>query len=92
MNKKMIRLTEKRERLIVQAAAQRRALASDIEPWRKPLVLTDQGLHAVRYIKSHPKWIVGGFALLAILQPRHMGKWLGRGWISWQLLHRLRDR
>jgi len=31
-------------------------------------------------------------ALLAILQPRHAGKWLGRGWVSWQLMQRLRDR
>jgi len=88
----MTRLVERREALIAQAAAQRRALARDIEPWRKPLALTDQGLTALRYIKRHPKWIVGSMALLAILQPRHAGKWLGRGWVSWQLMQRLRDR
>ena len=92
MNKKMSHLVERRERLVAQAAAQRRVLAQDIEPWRTPLALTDQGLTALRYIRHHPTWIVGGITLLAILQPRHAGKWLGRGWVTWQLLHRLRDR
>jgi len=92
MNKKMILLVERREQLVAQAAAQRRMLAQDIEPWRTPLALTDQGLNALRYIRRHPKWIIGGVALLAILQPRHAGKWLGRGWVTWQLMHRLRGR
>ncbi len=86
----MIRLVERRQHLVAQAAAQRRALAGDIEPWRTPLALTDQGLNALRYIRRHPTWIVGGIALLAILRPRNAGKWLGRGWVTWQLLDRLR--
>jgi hypothetical protein len=90
MNKNRTLLVERRERLVAQAAAQRRTLAQDIEPWRTPLALTDQGLHALRYIRSHPKWIVGGIALFAILRPRHVGKWLGRGWMTWQLIHSLR--
>jgi hypothetical protein len=90
MNKKLILVAERRERLVAQAAAQRGALARDIEPLRIPLALTDHGLAALRYIRSHPKWMVGGIILLAILQPRHVGKWLGRGWVSWQILHRLR--
>ena len=104
MNKKLIRLAERRERLVAQAAAQRLRLAQNIEPWRIPLARADQGLAALRYIKSHPAWIVGGVALLAVLRPgrvgnllavlRHgrVGKWLGRGWVTWQMLHKLRGR
>jgi hypothetical protein len=90
MNRKLIRVAERREQLVAQAAAQRGALARDVEPWRIPLALTDQGLTALRYIKSHPKWTLGGIVLLAVLQPRHVGKWLARGWVSWQLMNRLR--
>ena len=86
----MTRLVEVREELIAQAALQRMALMQDIQPWRTPLALADQGLTAVRYIKNHPAWIVSGITLLAILQPRHLGKWLGRGWVAWQLMHRVR--
>lgn len=92
MNEKLIRLTERRERLVAQAAAQRRTLAQDIEPWRIPLALVDQGLTALRYVRSHPEWIVGVVLLLAVLRPRRVGKWLGSGWVSWQVMHRLRGR
>lgn len=92
MNDKLIRLAERRERLVAQAAAQRMALAQNIEPWRKPLARADQGLAALRYIGSHPAWIVGGVVLLAILRPGRIGKWLGRGWVTWQMLHKLRGR
>ena len=92
MNAKLIRLAERRERLVAQAAAQRMALAQNIEPWRKPLARADQGLAALRYIRSHPAWIVGGDALLVILRPGRIGKWLGRGWVTWQMIHKLRGR
>jgi len=59
MNKKLILLAERRERLIAQAAAQRMVLAQNIEPWRVPLARADQGLAALRYIKNHPAWVVG---------------------------------
>ncbi|MDP2155884.1 MAG: YqjK-like family protein [Sulfuricella sp.] len=92
MNDKLIRLAERRERLVAQAAAQRMALAQNIEPWRNPLARVDQVLVALRYIKSHPAWIVGGVVLLAALQPGRIGKWLGRGWVTWQMMHKLRGR
>lgn len=92
MNAKLVRLIERRERLVSQAAAQRRTLELDIEPWRIPLALADQGLTALRYIKRHPESIIGGIVLLAALRPGRVGKWLGRGWMSWQLMHRLRGR
>lgn len=90
MNEKLIRLAERRERLVAQAAAQRMALAQNIEPWRTPLARADQGLAALRYIKSHPAWIVGGVVLLAALRPGGVWKWLGRGWVTWQMMHKLR--
>jgi hypothetical protein len=92
MNANLIRLAERRERLIAQAEAQRRTLAQDIEPWRIPLALADQGLTALRYFRSHPGWIIGVVVLLAALRPQRVGKWLGRGLVSWQVMHRLRGR
>ncbi|HUX65141.1 YqjK-like family protein [Sulfuricella sp.] len=92
MNDKLIRLAERRERLVAQAAAQRMTLAQNIEPWRTPLARADQGLAALRYIKSHPAWIVGGVVLLAALRPARVGKWLGRGWVTWQMMRKLRGR
>lgn len=97
MNEKLIRLAERRERLVAQAAAQRSALAQNIEPWRRPLARVDQGLAVLRNIKRHPAWIVGGVALLAALRPGRVraagvGKWLSRGWVTWQMVRKLRGR
>lgn len=83
-------LAERRAHLIAQAAAQRTTLAQCIAPWRVPLARVDQGLNLLRAVKRHPAWIVGGIALFAVLRPARVGKWLGRGWVAWQVLHRLR--
>lgn len=90
MNPNLIRLAERRERLVAQAAAQRTALAQNIEPWRTPLALADQGLAVLRVIKHHPAWIVAGGVLLAALRPGRAGKWLRRGWVAWRIVRELR--
>ena len=90
MNKKMLRLAERRNRLIAQAAAQRTSLAQNIEPWRVPLAQADQGLAALRYLRDHPVWIVGAGVLLAVLRPVRALKWLGRGWVAWQMMKKMR--
>lgn len=92
MNPKRVGLAERRERLIAQAALQRMAVAQNIEPWRRPLALADQGLAALRYIKSHPAWIVGGVTLLAAMRPGRIGMRLRRGWMAWQIVNKLRGR
>lgn len=76
----------RRARLVEQAAAQRIALLQAIEPLRKPLALADQGLNAAGYVRRNPQWLVGGILLIALVRPRGLGKWLGRGWVSRRLL------
>jgi len=89
MNNKLIRLSERRERLVAQTAAQRRILAKSIEPWRTPLARVDRGLAALHYLRNHPVWIVGGISLLAAFRPNRVGKWLQLGWVTWQLSRKL---
>ena len=90
MNQKSTRLAERRRQLVAQAAAQRAALAHNMEPWRPRLALVDQGVAVFRYIGRHPGLIVGAALLLAALRPRRVGKWLQRGWLVWQVGRRLR--
>lgn len=97
MNDKLTRLAARREQLIAQAATQRMALAQSIEPWRAPLALADQGLAVVHLIKSRPAWLVGAALLLAVVRPAglrsgRIGKWLRRGWVTWQVVRNLRSR
>lgn len=89
MSEKRNRLVEQRERLVAQAAAQRLALARDVERWRTPLAVADQGLAVLRYIRLHPQWLIVPILLLAAMRPRRVGKWLGSGWVSWRVTRRL---
>ena len=90
MNKKLTRLAERRSQLVAQAAAQRTALAHNLEPWHARLALIDQGVAVFRYVRRHPALMMGAALLLAALRPRRVGKWLQHGWIVWQLARRLR--
>lgn len=92
MNKTLLRIAERRERIIAQAADQRGILAQNAEPWRMPLALADQGLMVLRYLKQHPEGIVGISVLLVALRRGRIATWLGRGWVSWQLLQSLRSK
>lgn len=85
MNKKLSQLSEKRERLVNQAAQQRVVLRQDVEPWRAPLALADQGISALRYVRRHPQWIVGFVIVLAVARPARVWKWLQRGLVTWQM-------
>jgi hypothetical protein len=89
MNEKFIQRGKRREYLIEQAAMQRIAFAQSITPWRKPLAITDFGLAAFRYIKSHPTCLAGGSLLLMVLRPRRVGRWLRRGLVVWQVVRKL---
>jgi len=90
MNQKLIQLAERRRRLVAQAAAQRTALAHNVEPWRSRLAVVDQGVAVFRFIGRHPALMVGAALVLAALRPRRAGKWLQRGWLVWQIGRRLR--
>lgn len=91
MNQELTRLAERRRRLVAQAAAQRAALAHELEPWRPRLALVDQGVAGFRYIGRNPAVMLGVAALLfVVLRPRRVGKWLQRGWLVWQIGRKLR--
>ncbi len=92
MNPNLTRLAERRERLVAQAARQRTALAQNIEPWRTPLAVADQGLAALSFLRRHPALIVVGGVVLASLRSGGTMRWLRRGWVSWQVVRKLLGR
>lgn len=92
MGNSLNRLALKRERLVAQAAAQRHALSQDIAPWHKPLARVDQGIVVLGYIRRHPILMIGSMLLLVKTRPHHMGKWLKRGWLAWQVMQNFNRR
>lgn len=89
MNDNLRKLAKRRELLVARAEAQRLLLSESIDAWRKPLAVVNQGLYALRYVKNHPLMIVGGgAALLSILRPSGLAKWLRFGWLASLLLRK----
>lgn len=92
MNDKLIRLRQRRERLIAQIAMQRLTLAQTVASMRTPIALADRGLAVLRFIKRHPVLLAGAGMLLGALRPSRVGKWLRGGWLAWQFMRKLRRR
>lgn len=92
MNAKLVEIALRRERLIADTARQRAALQQTAQVWRGPLAVADRGVAALRYLKRHPIWLVGGVAAVVLLYPRGMQKWLARGWAAYSIVRKLRAR
>ena len=93
MNEKLLKLAQRREHLVLEAAKQRVQLAQAVEVWREPLALAEQGLAAISYIKKHPILIAASTALLVrLVRKSFMGKWLGRGMMVWQFVRKMQSR
>lgn len=90
MNHKLTELAERRARLVAQAEAQRVTLAQSMQRWRKPLAIADQGVAAVRYVRSHPALLVGAGVFLVALRPKRALAWLQRGLVAWKVLRKIR--
>jgi ElaB/YqjD/DUF883 family membrane-anchored ribosome-binding protein len=82
MKKKLASITERRHRLVTQAAEQREALAKSIQPLHKGFSLADKSLKIAGYVKEHPILIMGIAAFIGMLKPTRAVKWLRRSWIA----------
>ncbi len=93
MNEKLLKLAQRRERLVLEAAKQRVQLAQAIAVWREPLALAEQGLAIISFIKKHPILMAASTALLVrMVRKSFIGKWLGRGMMAWQLVRKLQSK
>lgn len=88
MNAKLVKLAERRATLVARAAVQRAELAQRLEPWRGPLAVVDQGVAAIRYIKSHPEIMAAMVMFAVVIRPRRISSWLRRGWVLWRMARR----
>ncbi len=92
MSKKLKQIALKREQLQQQIARQRIVMARDIEPLTKPLAVADQALELLRRASAHTGLVVGGLIILATWRNRGPGKWLRRGWLTWEVSQNLLKR
>lgn len=81
MNERLRLLALRRESLVVEADAQRAAVAAEAMVWSRPGRVASGALAA---IKAHPLWTLGAAAALLALRPRGVLRWAGRGWMALQ--------
>lgn len=89
MKTRLVKLAAERELLIARSDEQRAALSRQVETWRRPAAVVDQGAAVVAYLDSHPQSVAVVTALIAALWPRRTVKWVSRGWFAWRLVRTL---
>lgn len=92
MNKRLIELAERRERLTAKIELQRGELARHVAPWKGVFAVADKGVEAVRYLRQHPGLVAGAVGFLVALRPRRAITWLRRGWSMWKMVQKVRQR
>lgn len=89
MNSALIRIAERRERLVAQSAEQRRGLAQSAASWRAPLALADRAIGTLRIVKRHPGWVLGAVLVFVVLRPGRAARWGRSVWAGWQIGRKL---
>ncbi len=90
MNPKNVELALKRQRLQLQAAAQRVMIMQAIESAAPAFGAAEKVRSGLRWAKAHPEWLAGIGVALLVARPRAFFRWAKRGFFVWRSLHRLR--
>jgi hypothetical protein len=82
---RLIRLRERRAELIARAGSEREAIAGLLARSDAASRWLEAGKEALAELRRHPAWIGGGVALLLVLRPKRVLKWLASGWSLWRV-------
>ncbi|MES1982815.1 MAG: YqjK family protein [Pseudomonadota bacterium] len=92
MNNRQRELAARRALLVAHAALQRVELAQTLTALRRPLVLFDHGLGAVRNLARHPHLLLALMLGVAIIRPWRMLGTVRRGWLLWRAALAVKNR
>ena len=84
MNRRLVQIRVRRERLLARAAAQRDEVALLVGRLRGPLAIADRGVVAVQYVREHPGAVLLAVAALVVLSPRRAFRWARRALLVWR--------
>jgi hypothetical protein len=82
---RLIELRERRAALLVQADTEREVLAAGLARTDLAAHWLEAGVAAGAELRRHPLWVAGGAALLLVLRPKRVLKWIASGWSLWRV-------
>lgn len=71
-------------RLRAQSAELRSKLSNQVQVFKQPLGLADQGVRGLQWLYHHPQWPLATLAVLVAIKPRRAVAWGGRLWWTWK--------
>lgn len=82
---RLIALRERRAELIARADSEREAIAGMLARSDAAARWLEVGAGAIAELRRHPVWIAGSVALLFVLRPKRVLKWVASGWSLWRV-------
>jgi len=83
MNKQMLEVMQRRGELLARITSQREQMAEIGTRWQAPLAIADQGLAAMRFLRSNPV-LVAGVAALFVIRRRGVVGLVTGVWRVWK--------
>lgn len=83
MNEQLQAVMQRRGELLAKISSQREQVAQIGARWQAPLALADQGLAALRFLRSRPL-LVAGVAALLVWRRRGLAGVAKTGWKLWK--------
>ncbi|QDX82275.1 hypothetical protein B9N43_14105 [Denitratisoma sp. DHT3] len=88
MNQRDLELALRKQRLQLHSAALRHRIAADAAGLAPAFAVADRLGDGLRWLREHPRWVVGGLVALLVARPRAALRWGRRGWFVWRVARR----
>lgn len=92
MNRRLIELAARKERLVMRSELLRGQLAAHARQWAPLFDGIDTVRDIGRWLRRHPEIVSAAVAFLLIKRPRALVRWARRAWVGWKLWSGLRGR
>lgn len=90
MSPQHLELALKKQRLQLQIANQREALAHHVAGLQPLFTAADQAQNVGRWLRRHPEAVAATAVAVLVARPKVVWRWLGRGVFAWRAWARLR--
>lgn len=85
----MLELALKKQRLQIRSAELRDELARHAVVLAPAFTAADGARAGARWMRTHPQWVAGAAAALAVARPRLLWRWGRRAFVGWQAWRRV---